>query len=78
MQFVGFLAAYNHPGSLPPLLAGVIGACITVWVTFLPCFLFILLGAPYVERLHHCHALRQALTGIGAAVGVAAGLTGIS
>ncbi len=68
VQFVGFLAAYNHPGSLPPLLAGVIGACITVWVTFLPCFFFIFLGAPFVERLRHSRALRHALTGIGAAV----------
>ena len=68
VQFVGFLAAYNHPGSLPPLLAGVIGACITVWVTFLPCFFFIFLGAPYVEKLRHSHALRHALSGIGAAV----------
>jgi chromate transporter len=68
VQFVGFLAAYNNPGSLPPLVAGLIGACITVWVTFLPCFFFIFLGAPYVERLRHSQALRHALTGIGAAV----------
>ena len=68
VQFVGFLAAFNNPGSLPPLMAGVIGACITVWVTFLPCFVFIFLGAPYVERLRHSQALRHALTGIGAAV----------
>ena len=52
-----------------------IGACITVWVTFLPCFFFIFLGAPYVERLRHSHALRHALAGIGAAVvGVIANL----
>jgi chromate transporter len=68
VQFVGFLAAYNNPGDLPPLLAGALGASITVWVTFLPCFFFIFLGAPYVERLRHSHALRHALTGIGAAV----------
>lgn len=68
VQFVGFLAAYNNPGNLPPLLAGAIGACITVWVTFLPCFFFIFLGAPHVERLRHSPALRHALTGIGAAV----------
>jgi chromate transporter len=75
VQFVGFLAAYNNPGTLPPLVAGVIGACITVWVTFLPCFFFIFLGAPYVERLRHSQALRHALTGIGAAVvGVIANL----
>ena len=75
VQFVGFLAAYNNPGTLPPLAAGVIGACITVWVTFLPCFFFIFLGAPYVERLRHSQALRHALAGIGAAVvGVIANL----
>lgn len=75
VQFVGFLAAYNNPGTLPPLLAGVIGACITVWVTFLPCFFFIFAGAPYVERLRHSQALRHALAGIGAAVvGVIANL----
>ncbi|HEX2704613.1 MAG TPA: chromate transporter, partial [Candidatus Lustribacter sp.] len=68
VQFVGFLAAYNHPGSLPPLFAGVLGASITVWVTFLPCFFFIFLGAPYVEKLRHSQALGHALTGIGAAV----------
>lgn len=75
VQFVGFLAAYNNPGALPPLLAGVIGACLTVWVTFLPCFFFIFLGAPHVERLRHNAALRNALAGIGAAiVGVIANL----
>lgn len=75
VQFVGFLAAYQNPGSLPPLLAGVIGACITVWVTFLPCFFFIFLGAPYVERLRHNTALRDTLVGIGSAVvGVIANL----
>ena len=68
VQFVGFLAAYHNPGSLSPLLAGAIGACITVWVTFLPCFFFIFLGAPHVERLRHSRALGHALTGVGAAV----------
>ncbi len=68
VQFVGFLAAYNDPGSLPPLLAGFLGAVITVWVTFVPCFLFIFLGAPYVERLRDNHSLSHALTAIGAAV----------
>ena len=68
VQFVGFLAAYNNPGSLPPLVAGMLGALLTVWVTFLPCFFFIFAGAPYVERLRHNVALRHALAGIGAAV----------
>ena len=68
VEFVGFLAAYGHPGSLSPLLAGTIGAVITVWVTFVPCFMFIFLGAPYVERLRHNHSISHALTAVGAAV----------
>ncbi len=68
LQFVGFLAAYNNPGPLPPLLAGTLGAVLTVWVTFVPCFLFIFLGAPYVERLRENEGLRHALTAVGAAV----------
>ena len=62
VQFVGFLAAYNHPGELPPLLAGVLGALITVWVTFVPCFMFIFAGAPYVDRLRHNRGLHHALS----------------
>jgi chromate transporter len=68
VQFVGFLAAYNHPGSLPPLMAGVLGATLTVWVTFVPCFLFIFAGAPWVERLRDNHAVSHALSAISAAV----------
>lgn len=68
VQFVGFLAAYNDPGALAPLVAGVLGATLTVWVTFVPCFLFIFLGAPYVERLRGNRALTHALTAVGAAV----------
>ncbi len=68
VQFVGFLAAYNSPGDLPPLVAGTLGAILTVWVTFVPCFLFIFLGAPYVERLRHNQAISHALTAVGAAV----------
>lgn len=75
LQFVGFLAAYNHPGSLPPLLAGVLGATLTVWVTFLPCFMFIFAGAPFVDRLRHNRGLHNALSAISAAVvGVIANL----
>ena len=75
MQFVGFLAAYNHPGSLPPLVAGILGAIVTVWVIFVPCFMFIFAGAPYVERLRHSRVVHYALVGIGAAVvGVIANL----
>jgi len=68
VEFVGFLAAYNNPGSLPPLVAGTLGAVITVWVTFVPCFMFIFLGAPYVERLRHNVSIRNALTAVGASV----------
>jgi chromate transporter len=75
VQFVGFLAAYQSPGELPPLLAGVIGAVLTVWVTFVPCFLWIFLGAPYVERLRGHAPLAGALAAITAAVvGVIANL----
>jgi chromate transporter len=74
VQFVGFLAAYQAGGALP-LLAGVIGALITVWVTFVPCFLWIFLGAPYVEALRGNLALSSALNAITAAVvGVIANL----
>ncbi len=68
VQFVGFLGAYNNPGTLPPLVAGMLGAIITVWVTFIPCFLFIFIGAPYAERLRENQHLSHALTFISAAV----------
>jgi chromate transporter len=68
VQFVGFLAAYQHPGALPPLLAGVLGATVTVWVTFLPCFFSIFLGAPFVQRLRDNDHLRHTLTAVSAAV----------
>ena len=68
VQFVGFLAAYNSPGNLPPLVAGTFGAILAVWVTFVPCFLFIFLGAPYVERLRHNRSIAHALTAVSAAV----------
>jgi chromate transporter len=68
VEFVGFLAAYRAPGSLPPLVAGVLGALITVWVTFVPCFLWIFVGAPWVERLRSVRRLSHALTAITAAV----------
>jgi chromate transporter len=68
LQFVGFLAAHRHPGGLPPLLAGVVGATTTVWVTFAPCFLWIFLGAPYIESLRGNRSLSAALSAITAAV----------
>jgi len=74
-QFVAFLGAYRDPGTLDPWVAAVIASLLTTWVTFVPCFLFILLGAPYVERLRHNRTLAAALTGITAAVvGVIASL----
>jgi chromate transporter len=75
VQFVGFLAAWQIAGTDNPLLAGVAGAVITVWVTFVPCFLWIFLGAPYVEALRGNAALSSALAAITAAVvGVIANL----
>jgi len=68
LQFVGFLAAYRAPGSLDPLLAGCLGALLTTWVTFAPCFLWIFLGAPYVEALRGNRAIAAALSAITAAV----------
>lgn len=68
VQFVAFLAAYNNPGELPALLAGVLGATLAVWVTFVPCFMFIFAGAPYVERLRRNRSLHHALTAVGASV----------
>ncbi|MGZ3278392.1 MAG: chromate efflux transporter [Caulobacteraceae bacterium] len=67
-QFVGFMAAFRHPGALPPLLAGVLGGMLTTWVTFTPCFLWIFFGAPFVESLRQAKALNGALTAITAAV----------
>ncbi len=75
VQFVGFLAACQVAGGAYPLWAGVIGAMLTVWVTFVPCFLWIFLGAPYVEKLRDNAALASALAAITAAVvGVIANL----
>jgi chromate transporter len=67
-QFVGFLAAYRSPGALPPWLAGTLAAVLTTWVTYVPCFLWIFVGAPWIERLRESALLRGALSGITAAV----------
>ncbi len=67
-QFVGFLAAYRDAGGLMPLVAATLGAILTTWVTFLPCFLWIFAGAPFIERLRGNAALSAALTAITAAV----------
>jgi len=68
VQFVGFLGAWRSPGGLPPWLADTLAALLTTWVTYVPCFLWIFLGAPYVERLRESRWLRGALSGITAAV----------
>ncbi len=74
LEFVGFLAAYRH-GGFDPLLAGALGAAVTLWATFAPCFLWIFLGAPYVEALRGHKPLAGALAAITAAVvGVIANL----
>jgi chromate transporter len=67
-QFVGFAAAYRDPGSLHPALAGMLGGVLTLWVTFVPCFLWIFVGAPYMERLRQNARLSAALQGVTAAV----------
>jgi chromate transporter len=67
-QFVGFMGAFRDPGMLPPMLAGTLGGILTTWVTFVPCFLWIFLGAPYVETLRGNKALSAALATITAAV----------
>src|SRR6202034_4214275 len=68
LQFVGFMGAWKNPGHLTPLAAATLGSFITTWVTFAPCFLFILVGAPFVERLIQVKALQSALSAISAAV----------
>jgi chromate transporter len=68
LQFVGFLAAYRAPGALSPLVAGALGGLIATWVTFTPCFLWIFVGAPYIEQLRGARSLSGALSAITAAV----------
>ena len=68
LTFVGFLAAYRDGLGPDPLLAGVLGAALTTWATFVPCFLWIFLGAPYIERLRNNKAVSGALAAITAAV----------
>jgi len=68
LQFVGFMAAYRDPGSLSPMLAGTLGGLLATWVTFTPCFLWIFLGAPFIEVLRGNQALNGALSAITAAV----------
>ncbi len=68
LQFVGFLGGWNHPGALPPLVSATIGAFITTWTTFVPCFLWIFLGAPHIEQLRGNEKLTTALSAVTAAV----------
>src|ERR687895_2512639 len=74
-QYVGFIGAWNDPGPFDPLLYGTLGAAITTYATFLPCFMFIFLLAPYIELLANNRRLRAILVGVTAAVvGVIANL----
>ncbi|MFO0382588.1 MAG: chromate efflux transporter [Pirellula sp.] len=68
VQFVGFLGAYRNPGPLSPLVGGIVGSILTTWVTFVPCFFWVFLGAPYIERLRGNKRLNSALSAITAAV----------
>nr|WP_233426791.1 chromate efflux transporter [Rhizobium mongolense] len=68
VQFVGFMAAYRNPGPLDPMLAATLAAVLTTWVTFIPSFLWIFLGAPFIERLRGDPALTGAMSAITAAV----------
>jgi chromate transporter len=68
LQFVGFMAAFRDPGTLSPMLAGTLGGLLATWVTFTPCFLWIFLGAPFIEVLRDNKALNGALSAITAAV----------
>lgn len=75
-QFVGYLAAFRAPAPFSPLTAGIIGAVLTTWVTFAPCFLWIFALAPWIERLEHARRLKGGLAAVTAAVvGVIANLT---
>jgi chromate transporter len=67
-QFVGFLGGWNHPGLLSPIAAATLGALVTTWTTFTPCFLWIFLGGPYIEKLRGNEALTTALSAVTAAV----------
>lgn len=68
VQFVGFLGGWNKPGDLPPLGAATLGALMATWTTFVPCFVYIFLGAPYIERLRGVDSLSCALSAVTAAV----------
>jgi chromate transporter len=68
LQFVGFMGGWHHPSNISPLLSATLGAFITTWTTFVPCFLWILLGAPYIEQLRGNLKFSNILSAITAAV----------
>jgi chromate transporter len=68
LQFVGFMGAYRDPAGLDPMTAATLAAMLTTWVTFVPCFLWIFLGAPFIEKLRGNAALASAMSAITAAV----------
>jgi chromate transporter len=68
VQYVGFLAGYRTPGAMPPLMLATLAGLLVTWVTFTPCFLWVFLGAPYVEALRSVRALGAALSAVTAAV----------
>jgi chromate transporter len=74
-QFVGYLAAFRAPEPFTPIVAGVLGAALTTWVTFAPCFLWIFAVAPWMDRLQRASSLKGGLAAVTAAVvGVIANL----
>jgi chromate transporter len=68
LEFVGFVGAYQHAAALPPLVAGALGAAVTLWATFTPCFVWVFVGGPWIEALRGNVRLRGALSLITAAV----------
>lgn len=68
VQFVGFMGAFRNPGILDPVMAGILASVLVTWVTFIPCFLYIFTGAPYIEYLRNNKNLSTALSAITAAV----------
>jgi chromate transporter len=69
VQYVGFMGGWKFHGALSPAFSGIIGGLVTTFVTFLPCFWFIFIGAPHIERMRGNQNITAALTGITAAVG---------
>ena len=68
LQFVGFMGAWQHPEGLSPLLAATLGALLTTWATFTPCFLWIFVGGPHIEQLRGNEKLTNALSAVTAAI----------